>query len=161
MTAGRWRHSSDAEGLAWLRSQPPERERRPTGGRGWNRVPVGPSAPGGADRRLHSEERESDHCETRCHSGCYERCYRVCYRYCYTCCGSEVAENAADICHAVREFPELRRSDGSASEEAVHRLLTHLGSLAGCLSGHKRDMGHAYDKCREYPQRRGLAAGAL
>jgi len=38
-----------------LRSQPPERERRPTGGRGWNRVPVGPSAPGGADRRLHSE----------------------------------------------------------------------------------------------------------
>ena len=76
------------------------------GGRGWNRVPVGSSAPGRADRRFHSEERESDHCETRCHSGCYERCYRVCYgisggdrgslgnsrcyrgcyRYCYTCC---------------------------------------------------------------------------
>jgi len=59
------------------------------------------------------------------------------------------------------KFPELRRSDGSASEEAVHRLLAHLGSLASCLSSDKRDMGHAYDKCRAYPQRRGLAEGAL
>ena len=59
------------------------------------------------------------------------------------------------------KFPELRRSDGSASEEAVHRLLAHLGSLAGCLSGDKRDMGHDCDKCREYPPRRGLAEGAL
>ena len=73
----------------------------------------------------------------------------------------------AHLCRARRlplgaqpKFPELRRTDGSASEEAVHRLLAHLGSLAGCLSGDKRDMGHAY-KCREYPQRRGLAEGAL
>jgi len=99
-----------------------ERERRPAGGRGWNRVPVGPSAPGSADRGLHSEERERDHGETGCHTGCYERCYRVrygnsrsdrgspgnstcyrgCYRHCYTCCGSKVAENAGDIGHAVR-----------------------------------------------------------
>ena len=74
----------------------------------------------------------------------------------------------AHLCRARRlplgvqpKFPELRRSDGSASEEAVDRLLAHLGSLAGCLSGDKSDMRHAYDKCREYPQRRGLAAGAL
>ena len=59
------------------------------------------------------------------------------------------------------KFPELRRTDGFASEEAVHRLLAHLGGLAGCLSSDKRDMGHDYDKCREYPQRRGLAEGAL
>ena len=60
------------------------------------------------------------------------------------------------------KFPELRRSDGSASEEAVHRLLAHLGSLAGCLSSDKRDVGHDYDKCREYPPRRRLAGeGAL
>jgi len=151
MTAGRWRHSSDAEGLAWLRSQPPERERRPTGGRGWNRVPVGPSAPGGADRRLHSEERESDHCETRCHSGCYERCYRVCYgnsggdreslgnsrcyrgcyRYCYTCYGSEVAENAADICHAVR----LRLNQSLTPTTTEMRLRAKLGAAVGTWCG--------------------------
>jgi hypothetical protein len=58
-------------------------------------------------------------------------------------------------------FPELRRSDGSASEEAVHRLLARLGSLAGCPSSDKRDMGHDCDKCREYPQRHGLAENAL
>ena len=33
-----------------------ERERRPTGGREWNRVPVEPSAPGSADRRFHIQK---------------------------------------------------------------------------------------------------------
>jgi hypothetical protein len=73
----------------------------------------------------------------------------------------------AHLCRARRlplgvqpKFPELRHSHGSASEEAVHRLL-HLGSLAGCLGGDKRDMGHDHDKRREYPRRRGLAEGAL
>jgi hypothetical protein len=82
--------------------------------------------------------------------------------------GLQSAVMKAHLCRARRlplgvqpKFPELRRSDGSASEEAVHRLLARLGSLAGCPSGDKRDMGHAYDKCREYPQRRGLAEGAL
>jgi len=81
--------------------------------------------------------------------------------------GLQSAVMKAHLCRARRlrlgvepKFPELRRNHGSASEEAVDRLL-HLGSLAGCLGGDKRDMGHAYDKCREYPQRRRLAEGAL
>ena len=43
MTGGESGHSFDAEGLDWLRSQPRngERERRPTGGRGWNRLRAG------------------------------------------------------------------------------------------------------------------------
>jgi hypothetical protein len=72
----------------------------------------------------------------------------------------------AHLCHAIRlplgvqpKFPELRRSDGSASEEAVHDLVARLG--IGCPSSDKRDMGHDCDKCCEYPQRRGLAEGAL
>src|SRR5215471_15663743 len=63
--------------------------------------------------------------------------------------GLQSAVMKAYLCRARRlvlgvqpKFPELRRSDGSASEEAVHRLLAHLGSLAGCLSSDKRDMGH-------------------
>jgi hypothetical protein len=43
MIGGGSGHSFDAEGLDWLRSQPRngERERRPTGGRGWNRLRAG------------------------------------------------------------------------------------------------------------------------
>ena len=51
ITGGVSGHSSDAKGLAWLRSQPRngERERRPLAVGGWNRVRAGPSAPGSAE----------------------------------------------------------------------------------------------------------------
>jgi len=148
MTGGGSGHSSDAEGLAWLRSQPRngERERRPLAVGGGTACARGRRLQA-AQSRFHSEERESDHCETRRHSGCYERRYRVRYGnsrgdrgslrnssllqgllpallHVLHSFGSKVAENAGDICHAVR----LRFNQSLMATTAEMRLRPKLGA---------------------------------
>jgi hypothetical protein len=124
MTGGGSGHSSDAEGLAWLRFQPrnDERERRPTRARGWNRVHPGRRLQAGQTAGFIPKNGKPITVKHDVTAGVTNavtefvtatpavavdqrgnsRCYRGCYPHCYTCCGTKVAENAGDICHAVR-----------------------------------------------------------
>jgi len=86
MTGVRTGHSfADAVALGWLGSQPIGSVNASATNRvartwGWNPPSRGSSAPGMADRRLHSKDRQSAITVNRAETaGCYTRCYRVCY----------------------------------------------------------------------------------